>query len=133
MDNRVFNVNGKGKELLLQTLTLAFAQSGFKPRQAAAWFVDKEKGLVLCWHGPEKSIKANVFPTSLGADSITEIVFAWLQSDEAKTITLTDWDRDADHDGSNSLGWRVYCESWGHVKTHYAIVAIKPAYMWYGK
>jgi len=70
----------------------------------------------------------------LSIDTACEIVYQWLKSDEAKTITLTGWDENADHDGSNALGWRVYVEDWGHIGSDWgAYCAIKPAYMWYGK
>jgi len=36
--------------------------------------------------------------------------------------------------GDNEKGWRVYCEDWGKIDSDdYAFLAIKPAYIWYGK
>lgn len=158
MDNKVFNVNGKGSELLGKVLELAFMQEwGAKsPATCTAWVEDKTKGLVLlsfiCGSEP-----ANKLPSKMTAAQILPMVEAWLASDFAKEVECTGWDADYQHDGSNSLGWRVYVEDWGHINTgkvnsvkcskchqeqkerlgghsyHSAIVAIKPAYMWHGK
>jgi len=132
MDNRVFNVNGTGDELLLQTLKLAFAQEG-RNTTANAWRETKKHGLILCWTIPDSSPENyNQFPSELTAEEVFPAVKKYLE--KAEDIEMKDWDANADHDGSNELGWRVYCEDWGHVDDDfYAIVAIKPAYMWYGK
>lgn len=128
MDNRIFNVNGKGDDMLLATLKLAFDQEG-KNTTTSGWSVDKKKGLIL-----HKYNKGNLFPMPLKADELFPIVKAWLSDAEAKTIECEGWDADMPHDGSNGLGWRVYCGDWGHIgDNHYAFLAIKPAYMWYGK
>lgn len=129
MDNRVFNVNGSGKALLQQALSLAFKQWSDKAT-ATSYFIDKTKGLVLLWYTEKNSIP---FPSPLTSDEATEVIWSWLQSKAAKEVECVDWDANHDHDGSNGDGWRVYCEGWGHVKSHYAIVAVKPAFMWYGK
>jgi hypothetical protein len=126
-DNRIFNVNGKGDDLLLATLWLAFRQAGYST--AKAWRVDPVKGMILLWYATETDTP---FPAPMGADEVYHVVRQWLLS--KPQAECVGWDADADHDGSNSLGWRVYCEDWGHVgDDHYAIVAVKPAWMWYGK
>lgn len=136
MDNRVFNVNGKGEYWLLEALKLAFAQkAGFynrdKPYTCNGFMFDQKKGLILLWTDCNGSSK---FPVPLTAEAVAPIVWQWLQSEEAKLVELDGWDKDADHDGSNSYGWRVYCEDWGHVANKWqAIVAVTPAYMWHGK
>lgn len=139
MDNRQFNVNGKGKEMLQATLQLAFAQEGSRTT-AKGYVIDPKKGMILLWHNETPGIP---FPSPLNADSVTNIVWDWLQT-EPEIEHESHWDQDYDDgDVSTDLGWRVYCEDWGHVcigpsynhaaASHYAIVAIKPAYMWYGK
>lgn len=139
MDNRVFNVNGSGQETLAKVLELAFAQEG-RNIKAKYFVVDKKKGLILLWYihdSWEKNVSK--FLTPLTAKAVTPVVMEWLRSDAAKDIELGDWDSDADHDGSNSEGWRVYCERWGHIKGedglsyNGSIVAITPAFMWHGK
>lgn len=132
MDNRIFNVNGAGSEMLLETLELAFKQEG-KNTKCKAWAINKNHGLILLWYKSDRPSEC-AFPSALNAAGCLPFVMAWLQSDEAKTINLTGWDADADHDGSNSSGWRVYCGDWGHVGEYSnAICAITPAMMWHGK
>jgi hypothetical protein len=132
MDNKQFNVNGETKELLLETLKLAFKQH-WEGAKAAAYIIDKEKGFVLLWDRREDSVR---LPADLLPEALIEMIWAWLKSDN---VLECSWDADADHDGSNEPGWRVYCEDWGHIKLsgteagRYAIIAVKPAWMWYGK
>lgn len=138
MDNRIFNVNGKGDEFLLKTLELAFLQQGgYTAARARGWSFTKKHGLILHWHVSEPRSSANEvhrFPGELTAVQCLPFVSAWLESPEAKTVETLDQDSDYDHDGSNGRGWRVFCEAWGHVNNDsYAFIAIKPAYMWYGK
>ena len=130
MDNKVFNVNGATKNQLLATLKLAMLDEYDTYRKAVSYEIDKKHGFVLNQYG-ERGIK---FPAFLEIETITEIVWAWLQTDEAKSMSFEGWDADADHDGSNHLGFRVYCEDWGFVGDNQsAIIAIRPAYCWYGK
>lgn len=129
-DNRVFNVNGAGDELLLAAISLAFEQEG-KNTTAKAFAFDKEKGLVLLWHVENG---ATAFPAPLDARRAAEVVSAWLMADDAQSVSRSSWDSDYDHDGHNEAGWRVYVEDWGHVGNWRAtICAIKPACQWYGK
>lgn len=131
--NRIFNVNGRmdrgGKELLLATLKLAFLRVG-QETKATGYRLSKTHGFILYQYDG----KAGVVPFAcpLNADQVYEQVLAWLETDP--DVVLTGWDRDADHDGHNGPGWRVYCEDGGHVDGAYAaFLAIKPAFMWYGK
>ena len=127
MDNRIFNVNGKGDDTLLATLRLAFKQEGDRCT-AKAYIIDPEKGMILLWH----SDGGTVFPSPLTPEQVVPIVSAWLAT--KPDIKCESWDKDHDHDGHNSLGWRVYVEDWGHVKSiFHTICAIKPAYLWHGK
>lgn len=129
MDNRIFNVNGKSKEDLLQTIILALATSGSK--DIKGWSVNPKKGLVLFSYGE----KENKFPVPVAPSSIIDMVWDWLKTDEAKKIPHENaWDSDHQHDGDNGIGWRVFVEDWGHVDGKWGVVAcIKPAFMWYGK
>lgn len=134
MDNRIFNINGAGEEALAQVLELAFSHGSFNDRKCTHYVIHPQKGMILLWYKSDYDKEAQGFPCPLTAKGVTPIVAQWLQSSEAAKIELADWDVDADHDGSNELGWRVYSEDWGHVAgRHGAICAITPAYMWYGK
>ena len=132
MDNRIFNVNGKGDAMLLRTLQLVFEQSSHVG--CCAWKQTIEHGLILYWYASSDE-KANQFPSYLSAQDVLPIAKSWLGSDfAAKVESSNSWDKDADHDGSNSSGWRVYCEDWGHVGgSSSAICAIRPVVLWHGK
>jgi hypothetical protein len=126
-DNIIFDVNGIEEEDLLNTLKLAFKISG---RNVEGWKIDNEKGLILFWDAEN----CNKLPTNLNAEQFFLAVVAFLKSEEAKNISCKDWDEKADHDGSNELGWRVYTEDWGMINGYeYSFLAVKPAYVWYGK
>ena len=131
MDNRIFNVNGSGEEMLRATLRLAFMQEGSSTR-CKGWRLTKN-GLVLTWYVDNDTAP---FPVSNGmtADEVLPMVLSWLAGDDAKDVLMEGWDANASHDGENSLGWRVFCEDWGHVGgCTNAICAVKPAFMWHGK
>jgi hypothetical protein len=135
MDNRIFNVNGEGDELLAKTLELAFIHGNHgMARTAEGWSFTKKHGLILHWTIMDNPKDVHKFPGQLSAEDCLPFVKAWLKSADAKTVEKIGEDSDYDHDGSNHLGWRVFCESWGHVNSDWsAFIAIKPAYMWYGK
>lgn len=132
-DNRVFDVNGQSLETLRLAFQLAYAQDW--DAKAKAWKYDPEFGIIFFWHHVEGT---HPFPVPLTADESADIAFAWLNSDEAKTFDIKSyWHKDADHDGSNSKGWRAYVNDWGHVGNssagHYALLAVHPSYLWHGK
>lgn len=127
-DNAIFNVNGQSESRLKDTLNLAL-----NGKTVVAYKFIQAKGLVLYSHVSSSNNGAIKFPTPLNANEVYGIVNKWLQSEEAKSVPCLDWDADADHDGNNELGWRVYTENWGHIEGEWDAVAIKPAYMWYGK
>ena len=129
-NNVLLNVNGKSDADLLDTLRLVFSMHS--PKGAKGYIKDKEKGLILVWYtGSEK--EAVPFPGRLTAEEALPLVTAYLQSEDAESVEKKGWEEDTDHDGSNGVGWRVYAEDWGHVKTHYAICAVKRVFLWYGK
>lgn len=137
MDNRIFNVNGTGKDELGRILFAAFAQCS-SCALAAAYRVTPKHGLILYqYHTDDKRESGKEFirfPAKLGAEAALSVVWQWLESGPVPSKELSHWDLDADHDGSNSIGWRVYCEDWGHVDNDWgAICAITPAFMWHGK
>lgn len=131
-DNIIFDVNGRTPKALELALELAFEQSGHKP---VAWKVHATKGMIFYWTIPSrKAVNVNKFMSPPSAKPLTDLIYDWLETDEAKTIETIGYDEDHDHDGHNSLGWRVYTESWGHINEEWeAFLAVKPAYLWHGK
>lgn len=88
---------------------------------------DQSKGvptLILFWHEERGNVP---LPFPLGLDETIQFVQNWLK--------VTDMPgRPPDHDGNNGMGWCIFTEGWGHVAgSHYAIVAIQPAWAMYGK
>ncbi len=132
-DNRVFDVNGETHEELRLAFRLAFAQEG-RNTKSKYWTFDKKSGLILHWYVSDAS-KANILPVPLDAEASADLAWQWLKSsEEAKTVELNGWFSDADHDGSNSLGWRAYVDNWGHVGGWTGtIIAVTPSYLWHGK
>lgn len=66
------------------------------------------------------------FPCNIDCETATEFAWKWLQEQE--------YGDEPDHDGSNSKGFVVFNESWGHVgHSHGAICAIGPAWAMHGK
>lgn len=128
MDNRIFNVNGISKQQLFFAIKLALTDESGTENLVSSWEVDLNKGFIINWWN-ERGIK---FPKAFSADMITDVVWEWLQTEEAMSMTFEGWD--AKQNESSKLGFRVYCEDWGHVGTNeYAIIAVRPAYIWYGK
>lgn len=145
MDNRQFNINGRTKKQLNLALKCLLFNEYDEEKTVSGWYFNPNKGFVLTWWVGENYI-ATPFtdrmgkPKPVNVEDLTEILWEWLTTDEAKTVEMSGWDEDADHDGSNELGWRLYMEDWGHVNMggshsldHYSIAAFKPAYLWYGK
>lgn len=131
--NRIFNVNGIDKEFFVDTLTLAIKQETTDGK-VAGYRIHPQKGFILLWSvsSDVESRKGIAFPVKMSANLVADIVWEWLQT--GPETEYPHWDEDCDHDGHNELGWRIYCENWGHVDSDWAaICAIKPAYIWYGK
>lgn len=133
-DNRLFNVNGENSKTLKLAIKLAFMIDSYSEEGniAKAYRVDPNKGLIFLW--TSDTTGAIPFKNPLHYKDAFKFALEWLSSPEATNIKLEHWEEDVDHDGSNSIGWRVYLEDWGHVgDERYAICAVKPCYLWYGK
>jgi hypothetical protein len=127
-DNKIFNVNGHGLDMLTRTLKLVNDDDD----SFRGLILDANHGLIWLWTNPHIS-RAIIYDIALSARQAAEITMQWLESNEPKP-EMTGWDANADHDGDNKLGWRVYVEDWGDVGSiNCAICAVRPAYLWYGK
>lgn len=127
-DNAIFNVNGDSLDKLIKTLELAF-----NGKTVYGYKINEKLGIILYSYDSSSKKDITKFLIEHTPKQAAEIVFEWLKSDEASKVPCEGWDEDADHDGDNELGWRVYTEDWGHVDGDWNCLAIKPAYMWYGK
>ena len=146
MDNRIFDVNGKTKDQLKLAVQLLLLDEYDKKQKVAGWYFTKKKGLVLTWtlaetrHNPTPFTNRMGQPEDIKEDELTDLLWEWLSSDEAKEVEQDGWDKDLkDSDVSMGDGWRLYTEEWGHVKEsehtidHYSLAAFKKVHLWYGK
>ncbi len=143
-DNRIFNVNGITIEQLELAVKLLLLNEYGEQIKIRGWYFNPNKGLVLTWH-VDKDSKAKPFTDNMGQEKpieekeLVETLWNWLFTDQAKSVVLNGYDVDADHDGSNEKGWRLYNEEWGcvrdgeHTIDHYSVAAFTPAFLWYGK
>ena len=77
----------------------------------------------------------------MSAEEFIPIVNSYLRSKRAEQVPLGQWEKYYGGDGSNSIGWRVFVDDWGHVGIngdkhnwyHGAVCAIKRVNLWYGK
>ena len=129
-DNRIFNVNGTSEEFLGEVLGIALLQSN---NRVEGWQKDPKRGVVLYWHA-EGQKGVTPFLSEPTSKELARMILKSLAEPWAKDIPMKDWDANADHDGDNELGWRVYCNDWGHIGDNaYAFLCVKPAFLWYGK
>lgn len=129
-DNKIFNVNGRGLDRLIQAFELVEenkTRMGFR-----GCLIDKDIGLIWVRMACDG---ATMYPVPLTPRQAAEISFTWLSSKEAQSVPCTGLDANYDHDGHNELGWRAFVGEWGRVGTAgiATLIAVKPAYLWYGK
>lgn len=118
-DNFRFDITGAPLD---QCLDIAII--GAPGKKVVGWSVDTDgRRLVLYW---STSPRATPLPAPLKGEALLGFVKSWLES--------VNYDSEPDHDGSNSRGWRVYNENWGHIGNDpYAFAAIEPAWLMHGK
>jgi hypothetical protein len=135
MDNKVFNVNGRSEQQFTETLKLAMLDEYGKEATAKGWIFDKKKGFLIVQYGNESEM--NRFPSPLGSKELAPMIWGWLKSDEALSVSKSKdrWDGSVgDSDVEEEPGFRIYVEDWGHVGDRHGIVAaVKPIVCWYGK
>lgn len=119
MDNFKFDMTSQGAETLKTALAL------FNPPSAkVTGYRDEKTRLIFYWSNTSKQATPLPFPMTLA--QAADFANGWLEH--------ADYGHEPDHDGDNGKGWRLYCESWGHVAgDHYAFVAVEPAWAMYGK
>jgi|APSaa5957512622_1039677.scaffolds.fasta_scaffold18815_8 hypothetical protein len=158
MDNFLIDVTARGRESLRHALAIAFEHNA-PGGKAHYWAKVPGVGLVLLWAeedveysltskgelipydqlhtrreevDPIKSgrAKPHLLMAPVTAETSVDLIWQWLQSlpEEEYFNSLNDCDV------SESKGWRVFCERWGHFRnTHYSICVIQPVWAWAGK
>ncbi len=138
MNNPTFNVNGKigDRKTLLQLLEIRCRQDGYGDYSKAivGYSISKKYGIVLYWAKPSSGVDGFVpFPSKMSAESVMPIINSFLDDKDITNDTDGCDERYDDGDVSNSRGWRIYCNEWGHVGCWEAFVAIKKVWLWSGK
>lgn len=96
--------------------------------QKATHYIDHaDKGLILLW-SEDTYNKSIPLLTPLGWKEASNLAWTWL-----KNQSRDKYPPYPDMDGSVNEGYKVYNEDWGHVVSHYAILAVKPSWALYGK
>lgn len=124
MDNFHFDMTSSGAEKL-KTALLLFDPPG---RRVVGYSIGdaialQRKRLVLHWH---ESQAATMLPFPMTLEQAAAFAVAWLEH--------ADYGREPDHEGSNSKGFRLYCEGWGMIGSDFsAFAAVEPAWAMHGK
>lgn len=152
MDNFGLRIVAEGGPSLVKAFELAFAHNcagrkvkhySVRPRfagekqdddrykaQNGGWKYGKEpkqQRLIFFWHQPESGQDHQELPFELDAAGAADFAARWLEGS-------AEYPREPDHDGDNGKGWCAYVEGWGHVDgSHYAVIAVSPAWACYGK
>ena len=83
-----------------------------------------ENTMILYWAKNDNCI---LLPYEMDVNQVVNFVWGWLEKTPPNYP-------EPDHDGDNGRGFRVYNESWGHIKGEWqAFIAIMPIWAMYGK
>jgi hypothetical protein len=123
-DNFHIDIASSSREHFEMAMKIAF--SNCPGGKTEAYKITAKTGLVLYWSKENGDKNSLPLPYNMDLAATTEFAWNWLKT--------ASYDEEPDHDGSNSHGWRVYNEAWGHVDLQpYAFVGIKPEWMMHGK
>lgn len=124
MDNHRIDLTWEGEERFRTVLSLLVNEHGRRKDKSFTHYAeDPDYGLILYW---TDSKDAKKLPRPMTGDQLVNFAWDWLQKQ--------DYGSQPDHDGSNGKGWRIFNESWGHVKRDWAaFCAIQPIWAMYGK
>lgn len=131
-----FNMTAEGGVPLLKAMTLVFECAGWSgvgkngvPKGADSFNILKLDGcspiMIFRWSKAE-SKTAQSFPFVMDAEGCAEFARRWLAQ--------ADYGLSPNVDGHCEKGWRVFNDGGGSIKGgHYAIVAVAPEWIIYGK
>lgn len=127
MDNFHIDVTSYGQESLFHIMQIIAER-----HKVARGYLVQPEGigrLVFYWWIPAGNKLIQSLPFTLDAQSMTDFTRRWLAEVE--------YPEEPDHDGSNSRGFRVYNNEWGHVQgapeKEYSMCAVAPEWAWHGK
>lgn len=109
-----------------------YAVIDYKAESVNEWLdkPEKRKTMLLFWHDDESfKPRPTPLPYKMKDEVLVSFVWHWLED-----YWENDPHSEPDHDGSNSHGWRVFNEEWGHVAgSHYGVVGVQPVWAMHGK
>jgi len=141
VDNFKIDVVSKGKETLKLALDIALHHEVHVTHYVVIehkidvneWDKQDKKRttLVLFWSNDESfKPKPSPLPFKMKGEALMSFVWSWLED----TFENDALGNEPDHDGSNSKGWRIFNETWGHVAgSHYGVVGVQPVWAMHGK
>jgi len=139
-DNKLFSVNGRGVGTLAKALELSLYQEfgddksyGGGNHTFTGFKFSPTAGLILTTTFHPDPSKYSTFNTPLNCQDTAEFIHHWLHGADAKSVPLGSWEDDCDHDGHNTIGWRVYVGDWGQIDDWHGFIAVKRVYLWHGK
>lgn len=129
MDNKHISVQHVSREAFDLTFNLFFLSeySNATECKATHWIDHPEKGLILLW-SEDRYNNSTKMLAPLNWKEAASLSWSWLTS-----LPKDRYPAYPDIDGSVEKGYTIYNEAWGHVISHYAILAVKPSWALYGK
>jgi hypothetical protein len=116
------DMTAEGDVLLAKMIDLVFTHNN----QTVTSYVIRDNKMIFLWGDYEDIADRVVFPFTISAEFAGHLAVNWLK--------VADYGVEPDHDGLNHKGWCLFNENWGHViDIHSAIIAVKPAWITYGK
>lgn len=129
MNNKHISVEHVSREAFDLTFNLFFMSeySNSVGQKATHWIDHPEKGLILLW-GEDRHNNSVRLMSPLSWKEAADLSWAWLTN-----LPKDRYPKYPDIDGTVKKGYVIYNEAWGHVISHYAILAVKPSWALYGK
>lgn len=122
MDNKQFDIVGRSDRQLELAIEIAFTDE-YSLNSAIGYEI--KDGRFILYSAAHKDMIKTPFPMNF--KFAISMIKEWLKITEPRT-------KEPNTDGSTALGFRVYCESWGHVDGKWeAFAAIEPIWLVYGK
>jgi hypothetical protein len=118
----ILDVNGESLTRLKQAMELLDTWESGKLKIVG--FTVKDNRFILFDFAHDKMTP---LPAPMPLSFAASLVYEWLKTAE--------YPAEPDHDGSNSRGWRIYKESWGHIDEFGwgSVCAVEPMWIEYGK
>lgn len=120
-----FSLNGEDKDVLTKALQLMLEISG---NSIKAYTIEGSKIMFFWYPKPE----LNIMPTTKNVDTIVNLAWDHLKSEEA--IAAFQKEPSQDIDGTIRKGWEIFIPDYKDTSdSFYATIGVKLAWIYYGK